>query len=413
MATSKKTFYKLLAAGAVLLLILGITIGSIHAKKANKIKKETDERDADLTAGPVVKAYKARYQNEGKEIVLIGEARPFETATIYSKITGYLVNILVDKGDRVSVNQVLANIDNPEIDQQYNAAKADLENKRRILDRDKKLLEKKYISQEEEELSATNVATAEATFKSLTEQQQYKILRAPFSGTVTARYVDPGALVQSATSSVSSSQAIVTISTLDKLRIYVYVEQKDAGFLKNGFPVDITVNENPDLHIKGTITRFAGELDPHTRMMMVEIDVDNHKQDLVAGSYVNVHIKTPRDKNTKIQVPSNALVVHKDKTMLAFIDKDSVLHFKPVVIGENNGDSVTLISGIEVGQLIAVEVGENFPEGQKVRIQADSTNQKAQGEPAQADNKKNPSPKEQEKEKKAEDKIQKMGNKKS
>ena len=407
MSTSKKTFYKLLAVGIVLLVILVATIGGIYAKKEHKVEKETRERDDLLTEGPVVKAYRAQYQNQGKDIVLIGEARPYETATIYAKISGYLVNILVDKGDRVSENQVLANVDNPEIDQQYNAAKADLDNKRRILERDKKLLEKKYISQEEEELSATNVATAEATLKSLGEQQQYKVLRAPFAGTVTARYVDPGALVQSATSSMSSSQAVVTISTLEKLRIYVYVEQKDAGFLKNGFPVDITVNENSELHIKGTITRFSGELDPHTRMMMVEIDVDNRNHDLVPGSYVNVHIKTPRNGNTKIQVPSNALVVHKDKSMIAIIDKDSTLHFKPVTIGENNGDSVTLLTGIEEGQLIAVEVGENFLEGQKVRMLSDTTSQKPQSEDKNGIPKKDDS----QNQVRAYDKAKKMGNK--
>ncbi len=369
MATSRSSFYKLLFAGIVLLLILSGGIGVIYVKKSNSVKAESEDRDSTLKAGPVVKAYTAKYSIEGKEITLIGEARPYETTTIYAKISGYLDKILVDKGDHVNENQVLAVIDNPEIEQQYNAAKADLENKQRILERDKKLLDKKYISQEEEELSATAVTTSTASFKSLSEQMQYKSLKAPFGGTVTARFVDPGALIQNAINSQTSAQPIVTIATLDRLRIYVYVEQKDAGFLKNGYPVDISLNERPDLHIKATITRFAGELDPHTRMMMVEIDINNKDNAIVPGSYVSVHMKGPRDKNSRIEIPSNGLVVHKSQTMIATITKDSTLHFVPVVVAENSGDKVTLLNGIDEGQLIALQVGERFLEGQKVRIQ--------------------------------------------
>ena len=110
---------------------------------------------------------------------------------------------------------------------------------------------------------------------------------------------------------------------------------------------------------------------------------------------------------SKIQVPSNALVVHKDKSMIAIIDKDSTLHFKPVTIGENNGDSVTLLTGIEEGQLIAVEVGENFLEGQKVRMLSDTTSQKPQSEDKNGIPKKDDS----QNQVRAYDKAKKMGNK--
>lgn len=377
MAKSKKTFYTLLIGGAVLLIVLGATVGGIYGKKNLLLKTEVQSRDADFTAGPVVKAYITRNASNTKEIILLGEARPYETATIYAQISGYLKEIMVDKGDRVYEGQVMAVIDNPQIDQQYKAAQADLTNKQKILERDKKLLEKKFVSEEQEELSETNVETAAATLKALSEQQQYKTLKAPFAGTVTNRFVDPGALIQNAINSQTSSQPIVTIASLNRLRVYVYVEQKDAGFLKNGYPVEVTINENTDIRIKGTITRFAGELDPRTRMMLVEIDLDNRNNEIVPGSYVNVHIKAPQNKHDRIQIPSNALVIHKDKTMIATIDKDTTLRFIPVVVGENNGDSVTILSGLELGQLIAVEVGERFTEGQKVRVENDSTNTKA------------------------------------
>jgi RND family efflux transporter MFP subunit len=364
----RSSYIKLLIAGGVLLLILGGGIAAITLTRSHAVTKETKERATELKEGPVVKTSIAKYSTAPKQIVLIGEAKPYLSATIYAKISGYMDKILVDKGDRVKQDQLLATVVNPEIDQQYNAAVADLDNKRKILERDKKLLEKKFISQEEADLSQTAVTLAEATLRSLTEQQMYKYLRAPFSGTVTARYADPGALIQNAINSQTSAQPVVTVADLDRLRVYVYAEQNDAAFLRDGYAVDITLTEKPDLHIKGNVTRIAGELDEHTRMMTVEIDVDNRDQKIIPGSFVQVHITGPLDKNAKIEVPSTALVFHKDNAMVAVVGNDSTVHFKTVKVGENSGDKTTILEGLSDGDRVALSVGESVMEGQKVRL---------------------------------------------
>ena len=352
-----------------MLLLVGGGIAAIYITKSNKVKAESAQREKELKDGPLVKTAVASYGTGLKELVLIGEARPYETATLYAKISGYLEKITVDKGDKVTEGQLLAYVDNPEIDQQYNAALADLENKKKIADRDKKLLEKKFIAQEQADISQTAVDVAQANIKSLTEQQQYKSLKAPFTGTVTARYVDPGALIQNAINSQTSAQPVVTLAELGKLRIYVYVEQRDAAFLKVGYPVEITLTERPDVHIKASITRIAGELDEHTRMMLCEVDIENKDNTVVPGSYVQVHIGNPHDdKIRRISVPSVALIIHKNKTMVATIDKDSILHFNDVVVANNTGDKVTLTSGIDSGARVALSVGESILDGKKVRI---------------------------------------------
>jgi RND family efflux transporter MFP subunit len=364
----RSSYIKLIILGVVILLILGGGIAAISLTRSHKVTKETAERATALKDGPVVKISIAKFSTAPKQIVLIGEAKPYLSATIYAKISGYMDQILVDKGDKVAQNQLLATINNPEIDQQYAAAVADLDNKKKILDRDKKLLDKKFISQEDEDLSQTAVTLAEATLRSLTEQQQYKSLRAPFAGTVTARYADPGALIQNAINSQTSAQPIVTIADLNRLRVYIYAEQNDAAFLKVGYAVDITLTENPDLHIKGNVTRIAGELDEHTRMMTVEIDVDNRDQKIIPGSYVQVHVTGPLDKDAKIQVPSTALVIHQAKSMVAVLDSSNVIHFKTVKVGENTGEKVTILDGLSDGDRVALSVGESILDGQKVRI---------------------------------------------
>ena len=337
--------------------------------KRIKLKRKAPKSERDLKAGPLVKTVLATSSAGINELVLIGEARPYETATLYAKISGYLEKITVDKGDKVKEGQLLAYIDNPEIDQQYNSALADLDNKKKIAERDKKLLDKKFIAQEAADISQTSVDMAQASVKSLSEQQQYKSLKAPFTGTVTARYVDPGALIQNAINSQTSAQPVVTLAELGRLRIYVYVEQRDAAFLKTGYPVEITLTERPDVHIKASITRIAGELDPHTRMMLCEVDIENKDNLIVPGSYVQVHFTNPRGTSPKIIVPSVALVIHKNKTMVATVDKDSILHFKEVTVINNTGEKrKPVLRFNEAGERVAISVGESILDGQKVRV---------------------------------------------
>jgi RND family efflux transporter MFP subunit len=367
--SNRSTYIKLLIAGVVILLVLGGGIAAINLTRQKRYNKETVERATELKNGPVVKTGIAKYSTAPKQIVLIGEARPYETATIYAKISGYMDKIYVDKGDKVSQNQLLATVVNPEIDQQYIAAQADLENKKKIAERDSKLLAKKFISQEDADLSQTSASLAAATLASISEQQLYKSLRAPFAGTVTARFADPGALIQNAINSQTSAQPVVTIAQLDRLRIYVYAEQRDAAFMKTGYEVDITSTDNPDLHVKAKISRVAGELDEHTRMMLVEIDVDNKDRKIIPGSYVQVHVTGPLDKNAKIEVPSTALVYHNKNAMVALISPDSVLHFQNVKVGDNTGDKATILDGVKEGDRVAISVGESILDGQKVRIE--------------------------------------------
>ncbi|MCW3128435.1 MAG: efflux transporter, family, subunit [Bacteroidetes bacterium] len=365
---SRSSYVKLLIIGIVVLLLLGGGIAAISISKSGKVKNETKNRVSALKEGPVVKTDIAKLSSDAKQIILLGEARPFENATVYSRISGYMDKILVDKGDKVTKDQLIAVIDNPEIGQQYNAALADLENKRKIQSRDSALLIKNYISKEEADLSLTAVRLAEANFRSISEQRGYQQVRAPFTGTVTARFVDPGALIQNANNS-QAAQPLITVSQLGKLRIYVYVEQRDAGFLREGYPVVISLTEKPDMQVKATVTRMTGALDVRTRMMTVEIDLDNKDNAIIPGSYVQVRISGPQTKASQIQVPATALVFHKGKALVAVIDKDTILHFKSIKVGENTGDKVTILEGLNEGDRVALQVGESVLDGQKVRLE--------------------------------------------
>ncbi len=352
------------------LLIVGLAaFGFIFMalKKKTALEDETRSRVKTAQEGPVVKAVKAGGNGTDKGLVFIGEARPYQEATLYAKTGGYMNKILVDKGDNVRQGQLLATIISPETDQAYNAAIADLENKQKIWGRDSSLVKKEYISKEEAETSETAVRMARAQVQSLREQMGYKNLTAPFAGTVTARFADPGALVQNATSSQTSAQPVVTLSELGRVRIYIYVPQVDAPFVQNGYPVTITSTDRPEWRLKATITRIAGELDPKTRMMLAEIDVTNGNRELIPGSYLQVSLQTPDQKT--LAIPSEALVVRSGKYFVPVVDSLHQLHYQPVTVGKNDGAFVSILSGVRKGDMIGLNVSPELKENQKVKLQ--------------------------------------------
>lgn len=357
---------KIYTGGIILLLLASVAVVMIFLNRRDSIAAERVVRENKLLAGPTVKVTRAILSKGGRTFSLIGEVRPFQSVTLYAKTSGYMEKILVDKGDKVKQGQVIATIIAPEIDQDYVSAQADLENKKKILQRDQSLLEKKFISQQEKDQSETAVRVAQARLKSITEQREYRTLRAPFDGTVTARYADPGALLQNATNASSGALPVVVISQLDKVRIYVYVEQKDATYLKDGYPVVISPFENPSTKIPAQVTRISGELDAKTRMMLTEIDLDNANNIVIPGSFVQVNIESPG--LPKLQILREALVIKEGKYFVATVT-DSKIHFLPIRIGENTGEKITVLEGITEADVLAMNIGDSLEEGQKVMVQ--------------------------------------------
>jgi membrane fusion protein, multidrug efflux system len=365
--TNNKTGWKVWIGGLLLVGLAAFGFIFMALKKKEAIVTETDSRIKQAKEGPMVRAVRAGAASGDKGLAFIGEARPYQEATLYAKTGGYMNKILVDKGDKVQEGQLLATIVSPETDQAYNAALADLENKQKIWERDSVLVKKEYISKEEAETSETSVRMARAQVRSLKEQVGYKELIAPFSGTVTSRYADPGALVQNAVNSQTSAQPVVTLSQLDRVRIYIYVPQIDAAFVQNGYPVTIQSTDRPDWQLKARVTRIAGELDPKTRMMLVEIDVANDKKEIIPGSYLQISLSTPDQKN--LSIPSEALVVRGGKYFVPVVDSLHQLHYQPVTIGKNDGASVSILSGVQKGDLIGLNVSPELQENQKVKLQ--------------------------------------------
>ncbi len=200
----------------------------------------------------------------------------------------------------------------------------------------------------------------------LREEQGYETLRAPFAGTVTARYADPGALVQSAATSQTSALPVVTVSQIGRLRVLAYLDQEDAALVHPGTPATVTLTERPDVHIAAPVARMSGELDPKTRKMLAEVDVDDRDGVIVPGSFVQVQIDVSAPALP--QAPAEALVVRGGKTFVAVVDESNRVHFAPVTVASNDGKSVMFSNGVAPGQKLALSIGSAVAEGAPVQV---------------------------------------------
>ncbi len=356
---------KLFFIGGVLIVLAALAL-VIGLWKANScyLDNERSVRLDGLKEGYHVRLVPATPGPKTRPISLVGDARPYTSVTLYSKVSGFLKRINVDKGDRVTEGQVLAVIESPELDRQYDAALADAKNKQADAQRARGLFMSGAMSLQDAERIETSAQVSENTAASLKAQKAYEVVSAPFTGIVTARYADPGALVQNAATAQTSALPIVSLAQVDRLRVYVYPDQSIASLVHDGDRADISDSARPDVKVKGTVTRTSGELDPKTRTLLVEIDVDNHENRILAGSSVQVTLWVQTLQY--VEIPVEALLIRGGKNFVGVVTPEDRISFRPITIYDSNGKVLRLSSGVKEGELVTINVRNRISDGDKV-----------------------------------------------
>lgn len=348
-----------------LLAALAILLAVIWLQHRSRLHDDRQARRSEIAAGQQVQVAVAGLSPPERSIVLSGEARPYAEVTLYAKISGFLKRITVDKGDRVGRGVVIAVLESPEVDSQYGAALADARNKRVVARRANELLKSDSIARQDAENAEAAARIAEENASSLKTQKGYEIIRAPFDGTVTARFVDPGALVQSASNAQTSAQPLVTVTDTDRLRVYVYLDQKNAAHIRIGDQAEISDAARPDIRTPGRVSRISGALDPKTRTMLIELDLDNRSGRILANGFVRVAltIKTP----PLAQIPEAALLIRGDTNLVALVDNRNRVRFRPVAVADTDGKAARIGSGLAAGDRVVLYPGTGITDGQLVR----------------------------------------------
>jgi RND family efflux transporter MFP subunit len=240
--------------------------------------------------------------------------------------------------------------------------------------RNQGLVLKHGISQQTADNSRGSMLQARDTYIQLRAMQAYEVVTAPFDGIVTARYLDPGALVAQTTSPTNSyllshvsetATPIVMLATLSPIRVYASAPQNVANLIQNGAPATISVEQRPGRDTTARITRHPEALDSTTRMMLVEADLPNSDGALYPGMYgtMTVTVKVP----ASAPLVSDDVLVFRDDKVLVPVVRNSIVHLAPVTLGYDNGYAVEATSGISMNDLIAVNLGQSASEGERVQ----------------------------------------------
>lgn len=368
---------------AVVLLILMVltVVGVLRRFRADKVLAAR----TNSLAAPTVSVAPAKTGASVETLVLPGNVTAFTDSPIYARTEGYLDRWYYDIGAKVKKGALLAVISTPELDKQVAQAESDLataqataNNARIQAERYSGLVKSDAVSQQDTDTfvnqaaaTASTVKSAEANLQRLRELQSFEKVYAPFDGVVTARAVDTGQLISSGSGQGAGTE-LFHMQALKTLRVYTNVPQLFSQAMKRGKKVDLTFPEYPGKTFEGTLVRTADAIDPVSRTLLIEIDLDNHSGQLMPGSQAQVHFKAPSATSTYI-VPASALIFRRQGMQVATVTDGSdgmVAHLVPVTIGQDDGATVQIVSGLNPGDRVIQDPPDSLIDGEKVTLES-------------------------------------------
>jgi RND family efflux transporter MFP subunit len=361
-------------------LLVAIAYG-LHVRSASSKTLAGATEDAAVLSVNVVHPTAG---SQAGDLALPGNVEAFTDTPIYSRTNGYLKKWYFDIGSHVRKGELLAEVDTPEIDQQLDQSRAELERMQANADlagvtsnRWQSLLAKHAVSQQEADQTRSNYIAAQAAVdaskanvRRLEQLQNYERIVAPFDGVITARNTDIGDLIDAGSGS-NNPRELFHLDATNRLRVYVAVPEVDSDSIHDGDRATLTQDSNPDLKIPGTIVRNTDAIDRSTRTLNVEVDVDNSKNVLRPGAYVFVHFHLPAIGNP-VTIPSNTLLFRAEG-LRAGVVRNGRVQLVPVTIGQDFGNAVEIISGLTAADEVILDPSDSLASGMQVRAQAATT----------------------------------------
>lgn len=377
----------LLMTGVILLVLLlagGFTL-VVRSSHSRALAKETERN-----AVPTVAIVYPLTEKPDEELVLPGSLQAFQESPIFARTNGYLVRWYKDIGSPVKKGELLARIDTPEVDQELNQGRAarqqivsQMELAKVSSERWESLRKTDSVSAQEADQqtsgyqqSKANLAAAEANVRRLEQLESFKNVYAPFSGVLTRRNVDPGALINAG---ASSGKELFDIAQVETLRVYTSVPQAYAPYIKVGSKAVVTLQEFPGEKFAGVVVRNAESIDPATRTLLTEVDVTNKDGRLLPGSFGQVHFAVGSNVQ-KLTVPVNAMLFRAEGPRVAVVGADHKIQLRPLSIGRDYGSTLEVLGGLEVGDQIVINPPDSLEDGQLVNVAQPPPGQQ-QGQP--------------------------------
>jgi RND family efflux transporter MFP subunit len=372
--------------GGILLIVVCIALIALvvsgiltRARARNALAAETNQ-----LAVPTVLVVHPQRSSPQEEILLPGNIQAFVDAPIYARTNGYLKHWYFDIGAHVRRGQLLADIESPEIDQQLIQAQADLETAKAnahlsqvTATRFTNLLKSDAVSKQDtdnavSDLAAKNtiVKSAQANVNRLKQLVDFEKVYAPFDGIITARNTDIGQLIDSGASG-GQAHALFQMAAVKKLRVFINVPQIYSQAARPGLKADLTFTEFPGKRFQGTLVRTSGAIDPTSRTLNVEVDVDNSKGLLLPGAYAQVHLKTTNSTPT-LTIPVSALLFREEGLRVAIAKSDNTAELIPITLGRDFGNTAEVLTGLTGDERIISNPPDSIINGEKLNVRVES-----------------------------------------
>ena len=309
-------------------------------------------------------------------VPLPAEVQAFVEAPIYARANGYLKSWNVDIGQHVEAGQLLAEIDTPEVDQQLEQAKAEVSQAdanlalaKSTAERWADLLKTASVSEQESAekqadyaLKKANLEAARANLHRLEDLKSFALVTAPFAGTVTTRDTDVGQLINA-----GSGRALFRLAQTNPLRVYVHVPQTLSRAVEVGQGADLSIGEFPDRKFEAKVVRTAGAMDPSSRTLLAELEVNNPKNEILAGSYAQVRFHDTQGDPT-LTLPANTLLFRSEGMQVGVVGAGGKVEMRTVRMGRDFGQTVEIVGGVQAGDHVIVNPPDSLASGMTVRI---------------------------------------------
>lgn len=353
-----------------------LALGVVPRVLANRrMQAEATELENLKPRVSVVKPHRAAAESS---VTLPGDARANQETAIFARATGYLKQLSVDVGSHVEANQLLAEIDAPEVDAQLLQAKAaaskaatDADLARSTRQRYEGFAKTGGVTAQQldekrnaERQSTSNQQAAQAEVQRLTDLQRFSRVTAPFAGTITARGFDVGSLIQ-ATNNAAGKELFHLVSA-DILRVVSHVPQQYASSVVSGGKAVFLVRNFPGREFAGTVARTAQAIDPATRTLYAEIEIPNRAGELFPGMYGQV--KIPLQFVPPIVIPSSAVLFDASGTRVALVNNGTV-RLVTVTLGRDYGTEIEALSGIDETSEVVANPGPRIVDGASVEVE--------------------------------------------
>jgi RND family efflux transporter MFP subunit len=363
----------LMSGGA--LLLIALVSGFVPQLR----QRQTAAADTKELAIPTVAVVSPTITTPNSGLNLPAEVKPWQEASIYARVNGYLKDWLVDIGAHVQKDQLLAEIDTPDLDQQLAQARSQAVLAQRNLEQSKstntkwqELYKEGVVSQLDAENTATSQGTNQANTEAfaanlrfLEQEVAFKMVTAPFPGIITVRNVNVGDLI----TANNTNMEMFHIQQTDPLRVYFRIPQEEATNIAVGQTFDVQVGAQSAKTYPGKVISTSGAVSPDSRTMLVELQVENSKNEILPGSYATVRV--PQDALGKlVTLPDNTLIFRGKSVQVGVVKPDNTVELRDIKVGRDFGVQSEILSGVSESDRVIVNPSDSLTTGTTVRVAA-------------------------------------------